>query len=59
LPSLSAGLAQYRTALKIAKVALTKAWDSPAPTALYFNGRHGTGLGRAVVASIGNHIFYR
>jgi N-acetylmuramoyl-L-alanine amidase len=59
LPSLSAGLTQYRTALKIAKVALAKAWDGPAATALYFNGRHGVAFGRPVVASIGNHVFYR
>ena len=60
LPALSASLGQYRTALKIAKVALAKAWDGgPAANALYFNGRRGTGFGRAVVASIGNHIFYR
>jgi N-acetylmuramoyl-L-alanine amidase len=59
LPALSASLAQYRTALKIAKVALAKAWDGPAPTALYFNGRRGAVFSRAVVVSIGNHIFYR
>ena len=59
LPVISASLAQYRTALKISKVALAKMWDGPARSALYFNGRRGGGLGRAVVASIGNHIFYR
>ena len=60
LPSLSASLAQYRTALKIAKVALAKAWDGPAPTALFFHARRvAPGWSHAVVASIGNHVFYR
>jgi N-acetylmuramoyl-L-alanine amidase len=59
LPVISASLGQYRTALRIAKVALAKTWDSPARTALYFNGRRGTGFGRTMVASIGNHLFYR
>lgn len=60
LPALGVTGGQYRTALRIAKVALAKAWQGPAPTALFFHARHvAPGGGRVVVASIGNHVFYR
>lgn len=51
---------QYTTALGIARVAMDKEWDNPAPSALYFHARRvSPGWSRARVASIGNHIFYR
>jgi len=60
LPVIDAGRAQYRTALAVAKVALAKAWSSTASNALYFHARRvAPGAGRIVVASIGNHVFFR
>lgn len=52
--------AQYRTATAIAKVALADAWNSPAPKALYFHARRvSPNWGKARVAIIGNHVFFR
>jgi N-acetylmuramoyl-L-alanine amidase len=59
VPDVDASRPAYRTALAVAKVALAEAWDSPAPKALYFNGRRAPFAGRTRVAAIGNHIFYR
>ena len=59
LPTIAAAARGYRTAVALAKVALAKAWDSPAPEALFFHARR-VGMGHGIqVASIGNHIFYR
>lgn len=50
----------YRTALAVAQVALDQEWDNPAPDALYFHAKHvKPGWGRAQVASIGHHVFFR
>lgn len=57
LPPVDATKRTYRTALAVAKVAMAEAWDSEADEALYFNSRRMAG--RAQVASIGNHRFYR
>ncbi len=60
IPSVSPSRAAYRTAVAVAKVALTQAWDSSAGKALYFNtpgNRPGVRVQK--VAAIGNHIFYR
>ena len=58
LPAVGAGPA-WRTALSVAKVALARAWASPVPTALFFNGV-GAGHGGSLrVATIGHHAFYR
>lgn len=59
LPDVDESRAAYRTAVAVAKVAMAEAWDSPAPQALYFNGRRAPFAGRTRVASIGNHVFYR
>lgn len=59
LPAIDTDRTQYRTALKVAKVAMAKAWDGPAATALFFHARHVGAGGHAVVASIGNHVFFR
>ncbi len=59
IPDVRSG-SQYRTAMAIAKVAMDKDWDNPAPQALFFHARRvSPGWGKARVASIGNHIFYR
>jgi spore germination cell wall hydrolase CwlJ-like protein len=50
----------YRTALAVAQVALARAWENPAPEALYFHAKRvRPGWGRARVASIGHHVFFR
>jgi spore germination cell wall hydrolase CwlJ-like protein len=52
--------AQWRRALAIAQVAQKDLFDSPAANALYFHARYVKGgWGRARVATVGNHIFYR
>ncbi len=51
---------QYRTAVAVARVALTDAWDSPAAGAMYFHARRvAPSWNRVQVAAIGNHVFYR
>ncbi|WP_375427628.1 cell wall hydrolase [uncultured Sphingomonas sp.] len=60
LPAVDAVNRMYRTAEAVAKVALASSWKSPAPNALFFNGRKVGLPGRLTkVALIGNHIFYR
>ena len=60
IPPVAPDRAAYRTAVAVAQVALQKAWDSPAPQALYFHARHvAPHWDRAQVAAIGNHLFYR
>ena len=60
LPAVDAAQRMYRTAEAVAKVALASAWKSPAPNALFFNGRKVGLPGRLTkVALIGNHVFYR
>lgn len=60
LPSIDPAKDAYRTALKLAKVAMAELWDSPAPRALFFHAtRVGIGRGGTQVALIGHHIFYR
>ncbi len=52
--------AQWKKALAVAQVAQKDLWDSPAGNALYFHARYvKPGWGRARVASVGNHVFYR
>lgn len=52
--------AQYRTALGVARVAMDKEWENPAPKAMFFHARRvSPGWGKARVAMIGHHIFYR
>jgi spore germination cell wall hydrolase CwlJ-like protein len=52
--------AQYRTAAAIAKIAMADGWDNPAPKALYFHARRvSPNWGKARVALIGNHVFFR
>ena len=59
IPAVGAN-AQYRTAAAIAKVAMADVWDSPASKALYFHARRvSPNWGKARVAMIGNHVFFR
>ena len=52
--------AHWRRALAVAQVARKNLWESPAGDALYFHARYVNGAqGRATVATVGNHIFYR
>ena len=52
--------AQWRKAVAVAKVAKKDLWDSAAGNALYFHARYvNPSWGRARVATVGNHIFYR
>ena len=60
IPHINPNRKAYRTALAVAQVALAQAWDNPAPDALYFHAKRvKPGWGRARVASIGHHIFFR
>ena len=52
--------AAYRTAVAVARVAMSDSWDSPAPNAMYFHARRVSPNWRMTkIASIGNHVFYR
>lgn len=60
MPDIARDNAHYRRALAVAKVALDKAWASPAGNALYFHARRvSPGWRLTRVAAIGGHIFYR
>ena len=51
---------QWRTAVAIARIASEGDWRNPAPGAMYFHAsRVSPGWGRAMVARLGNHVFYR
>ncbi|MHA6718512.1 cell wall hydrolase [Sphingomonas sp. RS6] len=52
--------ANWRRAMAVAQVARKNLWESPAGDALYFHARYvRQNWGRARVATVGNHIFYR
>ncbi|WP_019369095.1 cell wall hydrolase [Sphingomonas sp. HT-1] len=52
--------AQWRRAMAVAQVARKNLWESPAGDALYFHARYvSPNFGRATVATVGNHVFYR
>jgi spore germination cell wall hydrolase CwlJ-like protein len=60
LPQVDPGRRAWKTAVAIARVAAKDLWDSPAKNALYFHARHlSPNWGKARVASVGNHVFYR
>jgi spore germination cell wall hydrolase CwlJ-like protein len=60
VPAINPALGQWKTALAVAQVALGDAWESPASNAMFFHARYvSPGWGKARVASIGNHVFYR
>lgn len=59
IPAIDGTRLAYRTAIAVAKIALTEAWDPQASGALYFNGVRASRPGGRRVAAIGGHIFYR
>ena len=59
IPAINSGSLAYRTAVAVAKVALTGSWDDPVSGALYFNGVRAPRPGGKRVATIGGHAFYR
>ncbi|MCG7346803.1 cell wall hydrolase [Sphingomonas sp. MJ1 (PH-R8)] len=60
LPEPNAGSSAWRTAVAVAHVAKRALWDSPADGALFFHARRlAPRWGKARVASVGNHVFYR
>lgn len=60
LPQPNEGSTAWRTAVAVAHVAKRALWDSPAEGALFFHARRlAPRWGKARVASVGNHIFYR
>lgn len=60
IPAIDTHRATYRTAVAVAKVAMSDAWDSSCGRALYFHARRvSPRWNKTRVASIGNHIFYR
>lgn len=59
IPAIS-GNAAYRTAVAVARVAMTDGWESAAHEAMYFHARRVAPAWRMTrVASIGNQVFYR
>ncbi|GAA3694479.1 hypothetical protein GCM10022268_01580 [Sphingomonas cynarae] len=60
IPVIDEARKTWRTAVAVARVAVDKAWDTVAGTALYFNARgRSPGAGIRRIAVIGNHFFYR
>lgn len=60
LPQPNEGSKAWRTAVAVAHVAKQALWDSPAEGAMFFHARRlSPRWGKARVASVGNHIFYR
>jgi spore germination cell wall hydrolase CwlJ-like protein len=60
MPPIDTDRKSYRTALAVAQVALSDAWNDPAPDALYFHAKRvRPGWGKTRVAAIGHHVFYR
>ncbi len=60
LPEVDTSRPAWKTAVAIARVATKALWASPTKGALFFHARYvSPNWGRARIASIGNHIFYR
>ena len=60
IPAIDEARPAYRTAVAVAKVAMSEAWTaSAASEALYFNGVRARRVGGQRVAVIGGHAFYR
>ena len=60
LPKANEKRPAWKTAIAIARIAIENAWESRAEGALYFHARRvSPSWGRARVATIDNHIFYR
>jgi spore germination cell wall hydrolase CwlJ-like protein len=60
MPPVRAASNSWRQAVAIAQIAANDSWDSRAEGALFFHARRvSPGWGKARLASIDNHIFYR
>lgn len=60
IPPVRAESRSWRQAVAIAQIAANDSWDSRAEGALFFHARRvSPGWGKARLASIDNHIFYR
>lgn len=59
IPAIPETRSAFRTAIAVAKVAMTQVYDAPAIDALYFNGVRAGHSGSKRVAVIGGHAFYR
>lgn len=60
MPPIRTGSESWREAVAIAQIAMDDSWDSSAEGALFFHARRvSPGWGKAKLASIDNHIFYR
>ena len=60
MPAIPTASQSWRRAVAIAQIAMEDAWDSQAEGALFFHARRvSPGWGKAKLAAIDNHIFYR
>jgi spore germination cell wall hydrolase CwlJ-like protein len=60
MPPIRTESRDWREAVAIAQIAVSDEWDSLAEGALYFHARRvSPGWGKARLASIDNHVFYR
>ena len=60
IPAINEAKSSFRTAIAVAKVAMSKAWVAQqAATAMFFNGVRAAKVGSRRIATIGNHAFYR
>ncbi len=60
MPPINLAGESWREAVAIARIAMDDSWDSKAEGALFFHARRvSPGWGKAKLASIDNHIFYR
>ncbi|HVI98081.1 MAG TPA: cell wall hydrolase [Sphingomonas sp.] len=61
IPKIDTGRKAYHTAMAVAQVAMDGDWEKdPAPDALFFHAKRvRPGWGKAQVATIGHHVFYR
>ncbi|MDX3900607.1 MAG: cell wall hydrolase [Sphingobium sp.] len=60
MPAIRTGGQAWREAVAIAQIALNDSWDSRAEGALFFHARRvSPGWGKARLALIDNHVFYR
>lgn len=60
MPPIRTDSRDWREAVAIAQIAMNDSWNSPAEGALFFHARRvSPGWGKAKLAMIDNHIFYR
>lgn len=60
IPAVDASHSAFRTAVAVAKVAMSRAWVAEqAASAMFFNGVRAARVGTRRIATIGNHAFYR